>query len=158
MCQILGLAGAIRTDYYLYYGDIEEISKKILYQQDLITPGTSEFVSNNITKYLELNGEKNIISEMRFYNDNGIIKEKEIINDTIKVKIDGEYKNLTREYCDYVYSYKDIIGKIEIFNKEIFFEREFIREGKLNGLKVLYKKIMELKNISILNYMRMILK
>lgn len=141
MCQILGLAGAIRTDYYLYYGDIEEISKKILYQQDLITPGTSEFVSNNITKYLELNGEKNIISEMRFYNDNGIIKEKEIINDTIKVKIDGEYKNLTREYCDYVYSYKDIIGKIEIFNKEIFFEREFIREGKLNGLKVLYKKI-----------------
>lgn len=140
MCQILGLAGAIRTDYYLYYGDIEEISKKILYQQDLITPGTSEFVSNNITKYLELNGEKNIISEMRFYNDNGIIKEKEIINDTIKVKIDGEYKNLTREYCDYVYSYKDIIGKIEIFNKEIFFEREFIREGKLNGLKVLYKK------------------
>ena len=38
-----------------------------------------------------------------------------------------------------------IIGKIKIRNKDFFFEREFIKEGKLHGLKVLYKNTENIK-------------
>ena len=95
--------------------------------------------SQRIANYLQLNDERIITSEIILDEDTEKSK-KEIINDNIKVKIDGQYKDLIPKYCDYIYSYQDIIGEVKISNKEIFFEREFIRDEMLNGLKVLYKK------------------
>ena len=124
-----------RNDYYLYFGK----EKKILYRTEVRGEKYTGCESQRIANYLQLNGERIITSEIIL--DKDIEKsKKEIINDNIKVKIDGQYKDLIPKYCDYIYSYQDIIGEVKISNKEIFFEREFIRDEMLNGLKVLYKK------------------
>ena len=124
-----------RNDYYLYFGK----EKKILYRTEVRGEKYTGCESQRIANYLQLNGERIITSEIIL--DKDIEKsKKEIINDNIKVKIDGQYKDLIPKYCDYIYSYQDIIGEVKISNKEIFFEREFIKDEMLNGLKVLYKK------------------
>ena len=124
-----------RNDYYLYFGK----EKKILYRTEIRGEKYPGCESQRIANYLQLNDERIITSEIILDEDTEKSK-KEIINDNIKVKIDGQYKDLIPKYCDYIYSYQDIIGEVKISNKEIFFEREFIKDEKLNGLKVLYKK------------------
>ena len=124
-----------RNDYYLYFGK----EKKILYRTEIRGEKYPGCESQRIANYLQLNDERIITSEIILDEDTEKSK-KEIINDNIKVKIDGQYKDLIPKYCDYIYSYQDIIGEVKISNKEIFFEREFIRDEMLNGLKVLYKK------------------
>ena len=108
------------------------------FQEDFIN------TSQNITtrrNYLNINEKRFCLSEKLIDNK----KELQTINDNIKLKVNNHYVDLDKKYYKTIYSYEDIIAEIEIPNKEIFLEREFIRDGKLNGLKVLYKKNNETK-------------
>ena len=121
-----------KINYYIC--DVND--NKIIYQEDYENTSLNLIIRKN---YLVLNGEririsKKIISDM---------KELQNINDNIKLKANNRYINLDRNHYKNICSYKDIIAEIEVFNKDIFFEREFIKDGVLNGLKVLYKKNKE---------------
>ena len=109
-----------------------------VFQEDFIN------TSQNITtrrNYLNINEKRFCLSEKLIDNK----KELQTINDNIKLKVNNHYVDLDKKYYKTIYFYEDIIAEIEISNKEIFLEREFIRDGKLNGLKVLYKKNNETK-------------
>lgn len=111
--------------------------KEIIYQEDYLKDNL-ELIRKN---YLVLNDEKICLSKKLIKNT----EEIETINDNIKLLVNGRYLNLDKNYYDIVCSYEDIIGKIETKDVDIFLEREFIRAGALNGLKVLYKKNEELQ-------------
>ena len=119
----------VKISYHIY----ENKNNEIVYQEDYQNNTLNLIIRKN---YLVLNGERICLSQKMRNNT----KELQSINDNIKLKVNGNFIKLDKGYYKNICSYEDIIGKIEIFNKEIFFEREFIREGKLNGLKVLYKK------------------
>lgn len=122
-----------KINYYIY----DEKGNKIVYQEDYLKDSL-EIIRKN---YLILNDERICLSKKLIKNT----EEIEIINDNIKLLVNGKYINLDKNYYNIVCSYNDIIGKIKIRNKDFFFEREFIKEGKLHGLKVLYKNTENIK-------------
>ena len=119
----------IKINYYICDNEDNEI----IYQKDYQNNSVNLIIRRN---YLILN-EESICYSKKIINN---IKEIQNINDNIKLRLNGDYIKLSEEFYQDIFSYKDIIGKILVQNKQIFFEREFIKEGKLNGLKVLYKK------------------
>ena len=125
----------IKEEFY-YLCDNED--NEIIYQEDLSNNSLNIITRKN---YIILNGERICISKKIISN----MKEIQNIKDDIKLYINGRYERLEKNYYKNICSYKDIIAEIEVFNKNIFFEREFIKEGKLNGLKVLYKRNAETK-------------
>ena len=131
----------VKISYHIY----ENENNEIVYQEDYQNNTLNLIIRKN---YLVLNGERICLSQKMRNN----IKELQSINDNIKLKVNGNFIKLDKGYYKNICSYEGIIGKIEVSNKEIFFEREFIREGKLNGLKVLYKKnkgIKEYVNVEL---------
>jgi MORN variant repeat protein len=122
-----------KINYYIY----DKKGNKIIYQEDYLKDNL-ELIRKN---YLVLNDEKICLSKKLIKNT----EEIETINDNIKLLVNGKYINLDKNYYNIVCSYKDIIGKIKIRNKDFFFEREFIKEGNLHGLKVLYKNTENIK-------------
>ena len=123
-----------KINYYIC--DVND--NEIIYQEDYENTSLNLITRKN---YLILNGKRICISKKIIDNT----RKLETINDNIKLKVNNHYVNLDKKYYKTIYSYEDIIAEIEILNKEIFLEREFIRDGKLNGLKVLYKKNNETK-------------
>ena len=121
-----------KINYYIC--DVND--NKIIYQEDYENTSLNLIIRKN---YLVLNGERICISK-KVISD---MKELQNINDNIKLKVNNRYINLDKNHYKNICSYKDIIAEIEIPNKEIFLEREFIKDGMLNGLKVLYKKNKE---------------
>ena len=123
-----------KINYYI----CDKEDNEIIYQED-----SENTTLNIITRknYIILNRDRFCLSEKLIDNK----KELQTINDNIKLKVDNHYVDLDKKYYKTIYSYEDIIAEIEIPNKEIFLEREFIRDRKLNGLKVLYKKNNETK-------------
>ena len=108
-------------------------NNEIIYQEDLPNNSLNIITRKN---YIVLNGERICISKKVISN----MKEVQNINDNIKLYMNNNYIKLDKNHYKNICSYKDIIAEIEVFDKNIFFEREFIRDEMLNGLKVLYKK------------------
>ena len=122
-----------KINYYIY----DEKGNKIIYQEEYLKDSL-ELIRKN---YLILNDERVCLSKKLIKNT----EEIEIVNDNIKLLVNGKYINLDKNYYNIVCSCEGIIGKIEIVDTKIFFEREFIRAGKLYGLKVLYKNTENIK-------------
>ena len=108
-------------------------NNEIIYQEDLPNNSLNIITRKN---YIVLNGERICISKKVISN----MKEVQNINDNIKLYMNNNYIKLDKNHYKNICSYKDIIAEIEVFDKNIFFEREFIKDEMLNGLKVLYKK------------------
>ena len=108
-------------------------NNEIIYQEDLPNNSLNIITRKN---YIVLNGERICISKKVISN----MKEVQNINDNIKLYMNNNYTKLDKNHYKNICSYKDIIAEIEVFDKNIFFEREFIKDEMLNGLKVLYKK------------------
>ena len=108
-------------------------NNEIIYQEDLPNNSLNIITRKN---YIVLNGERICISKKIISN----MKEVQNINDNIKLYMNSNYIKLDKNHYKNICSYKDIIAEIEVFDKNIFFEREFIKDEMLNGLKVLYKK------------------
>lgn len=128
----------LKISYYI----CDEQDNKIIYQEDYQNDSSELIIRKN---YLILNGERICLSRKLIKNE----KEIQSINDNIKLLVNGQYIKLDKNYYNNLCSYENIVGKIEIKDTNIFFEREFINEGKLNGLKVLYKENKEYINVEL---------
>ena len=120
----------VKEEFY-YLCDCK--NNEIIYQEDLPNNSLDIITRKN---YIVLNKERICISKKIISN----MKEVQNINDNIKLYMNSNYIKLDKNHYKNICSYKDIIAEIEVFDKNIFFEREFIKDEMLNGLKVLYKK------------------